>query len=58
MGDQQTNWTKEVDVVVLGSGAAGLIAALSAHQHGAGEVLIIEKSGMVGGTSAMSGGMM
>lgn len=48
----------EADVVVLGSGAAGLIAALSAHHHGAGEVIVVEKSGMVGGTSAMSGGMM
>jgi 3-oxosteroid 1-dehydrogenase len=43
--------------VVLGTGAAGLIAALSAHEHGAKEVVLLEKSGMVGGTSAMSGGM-
>jgi len=48
----------EADVVVLGTGAAGLTAALSAHDFGAGEVLILEKFGMIGGTSAMSGGML
>lgn len=58
MNGINTPWDVEADVVVLGSGAAGLIAALSAHHHGAGKVLVIEKSGMVGGTSAMSGGMM
>ena len=51
-------WDLEVDVVVLGSGGAGLVAALAAHDHGADGVVIIEKSGMVGGTTAMSGGML
>lgn len=46
------------DVVVLGSGSAALIAALAAHEYGATDVVVVEKSGMVGGTSAMSGGMM
>lgn len=53
----EQKWDVEADVVVLGTGAAGLIAALSAHEHGAEEVVLLEKSGMVGGTSAMSGGM-
>ena len=35
-----------------------LIAAISAHHHGAADVVIVEKSGMVGGTTAMSGGML
>jgi succinate dehydrogenase/fumarate reductase flavoprotein subunit len=48
----------EVDVVVLGTGGGGLTAALAAHDFGAGEVLILEKFGMIGGTSAMSGGML
>ncbi len=48
----------EADVVVLGSGGAALIAALSAHHHGANEVVIVEKANMVGGTTAMSGGML
>lgn len=45
------------DVVVLGSGAAALAAAVAARGHGAERVGVFEKSDVVGGTSAMSGGM-
>lgn len=45
------------DVVVLGSGASGLAAAVAAHGHGAARVGVFEKADVVGGTSAMSGGM-
>ncbi len=45
----------EYDVVVIGSGAAGLCAALSAGARGS-RVLVLEKSGLVGGTTALSGG--
>lgn len=45
-----------IDVVVLGSGASGLCAALSAHGHGA-RVVVLEKAEQLGGTSAWSGGM-
>jgi succinate dehydrogenase/fumarate reductase flavoprotein subunit len=58
MSEQPGDWDVEADVVVLGSGGAALIAAISAHHHDAGEVVILEKSGMVGGTTAMSGGML
>ena len=44
----------EFDIVVIGSGAAGLTAALTASAAGA-QVLILEKSERIGGTSAMSG---
>jgi succinate dehydrogenase/fumarate reductase flavoprotein subunit len=58
MSEQAAGFDVEVDVVVLGTGGAGLTAALAAHDFGAGDVLILEKFGMIGGTSAMSGGML
>lgn len=47
---------ERVDVVVLGTGAAGLTAALAAHAGGA-TVALIERGQRVGGTSAVSGGV-
>jgi len=55
---QDLTWNLEADVVVLGSGGAAMTAAISAHDFGAKEVVILEKTGMVGGTTAMSGGML
>lgn len=46
----------EFDVVVLGSGAAGLTAALAAAQQGA-SVSLFEKADVLGGSSAISGGV-
>lgn len=51
----KTKFDKEVDIVVVGSGAGGMVAALTAAQNGA-DVLIVEKDKHWGGTSATSGG--
>jgi succinate dehydrogenase/fumarate reductase flavoprotein subunit len=51
-----TDWDHEVDVVVLGSGGAGLTAALTAAVNGA-SVEVYEKAATVGGTTAVSGGI-
>ena len=48
--------SEQTDVIVLGSGAAGLTAALAAHESGA-KVRVIERFDRVGGTSAVSGGV-
>jgi 3-oxosteroid 1-dehydrogenase len=47
---------REVDVLVVGSGAAALTAGVVAARQGA-RTLVVEKSGLYGGTSATSGGV-
>jgi 3-oxosteroid 1-dehydrogenase len=49
------NWDETVDVLVVGTGAGAMTAALSAYDQG-GKVLLIEKGEQYGGSSAMSGG--
>jgi succinate dehydrogenase/fumarate reductase flavoprotein subunit len=48
-------WQEQWEVVVVGSGAGGLVAAITAANNGQ-KVLLIEKSEVFGGSSALSGG--
>ncbi|WP_434623239.1 FAD-dependent oxidoreductase [Azospirillum sp. B2RO_4] len=45
-----------VPVVVIGGGAAGMIAALAAHEEGAG-VLVLERDALPQGSTALSAGL-
>ena len=50
------NWDKSVDLLIAGSGGGGMVAALAALDSGI-EPLVVEKQGLVGGSTGMSGGM-
>jgi succinate dehydrogenase/fumarate reductase flavoprotein subunit len=50
-------WDREVDVVIIGAGAAGMTASIVAKSEGL-EPLVVEKTHQVGGTAALSVGMM
>jgi 3-oxosteroid 1-dehydrogenase len=54
-GEPAESGTAEFDVVVAGSGAAGMTAALAAARRGA-SVVVLEKTGAFGGSTARSGG--
>ncbi|MDX1617495.1 MAG: FAD-dependent oxidoreductase, partial [Balneolaceae bacterium] len=42
---------EEVDILVIGGGSAGTLAALAAREHGDHRVLLVERYGYLGGTS-------
>jgi 3-oxosteroid 1-dehydrogenase len=54
-GTNEMTFDRSVDVVVLGTGAAGLTAAIAAAEGGS-RVAVFEKASHVGGTTAWSGG--
>ena len=50
------SWDQVTDVLVVGSGSAGISAAIDARKAGA-EVLVLEKFHRLSGSSGMSGGV-
>ncbi|GLS82980.1 flavocytochrome c [Paraferrimonas haliotis] len=50
-------WHRSVDIAIIGSGFAGLAAAVEAKRLGAKDVEIFEKMSVVGGNSAINGGL-
>lgn len=55
VAEADVTWTDEVDVVVVGFGAAGSAAAYEAASAGA-DVIVLERAGAAGGAAAMSDG--
>ena len=54
-GTDITEWSDDVDVVVVGFGIGGGCAAVSAAARGA-RVLVLERAAVAGGTTALAGG--
>jgi 3-oxosteroid 1-dehydrogenase len=50
------SWDHSVDFLVVGSGAAGMTAAVRAHDLG-GDTLVVEKAATYGGSTSLSGGV-
>jgi succinate dehydrogenase/fumarate reductase flavoprotein subunit len=57
MSSNEQGFDQVVDVVVVGTGAGGMAAAVAAKKMGL-EVLILEKEPLYGGTTARSGGVL
>lgn len=53
----QADWDETVDVIVVGSGFAGLMAAYMAKKAGS-DVIVLEKMPTTGGNSVINGGIM
>lgn len=53
--EKEADQELETDVLVLGAGGAGMAAAVTANQNGK-QVIVIEKTGQMGGNTIMAGG--
>lgn len=54
--ESKVHWDETHDVVVIGAGGAGLSAAVSAKEAGAGKVVVLEKMAFPGGNTIRAGG--
>ncbi|MGA3086675.1 MAG: flavocytochrome c [Thermodesulfobacteriota bacterium] len=54
--DMPKKWDETYDIVIIGSGFAGLAAAIEAKNAGAKDVVVIEKMPVYGGNSVINGG--
>ena len=51
-------WDAEYDVIIVGSGFAGLAAGITARENGSEKVLILDKMPVNGGNSIINGGLL
>ena len=49
-------WDETVDVIIIGSGFAGLSAAINLNRKNIGKIVVLEKMQVFGGNSAINGG--
>lgn len=56
-GSRKPSFSRKFDVIIVGGGGTGVAAALEAASNGA-SVLVLEKAGIPGGTTNLSGGVM
>ena len=57
LAEANETWDIETDVLIVGAGGAGVAAAAEASATGV-KVLVLEKGGLIGGTTNFSGGVM
>lgn len=55
-GSMPAKWDKEADIVIVGGGGTGIVAAIEARDQGS-SVMVLEKAAAIGGSTALSSGV-